>query len=159
MCCFQTPLLLPRLQQAKGGFPGGSVGKESTCNVGACLKYRRPGFDPCVGKSSWRRKWQPTPVFLLGKSHGHRSLTDCSQWGHKRVRRQLNHHLLQAEPSVHYLSSLMVSAGPLKAPAGLSLDGDLLSPRCFRSPFSSSLTLLMLMCPVFQCLKLGSFCL
>ena len=27
-----------------------------------------------VGKIPWRRKWQPTPVFLLGKSHGQRSL-------------------------------------------------------------------------------------
>ena len=31
---------------------------------------RRPGFDPWVRKISWRRKWQPTPVFLPGKSHG-----------------------------------------------------------------------------------------
>ena len=27
-----------------------------------------------VGKNPWRRKWQPTPVFLSGKSHGQRSL-------------------------------------------------------------------------------------
>ena len=31
---------------------------------------RRCGFDPWVGKIPWRRKWQPTPVFLLEKSHG-----------------------------------------------------------------------------------------
>ena len=31
-------------------------------------------FDPWVGKIPWRRKWQPTPVFLPGKSHGQRSL-------------------------------------------------------------------------------------
>ena len=31
----------------------------------------------------WRRKWQPTPVFLLGKSHGQRSLAGYSSWGHK----------------------------------------------------------------------------
>ena len=29
----------------------------------------------------WRRKWQPTPVFLTGKSHGRRSLVGCSPWG------------------------------------------------------------------------------
>ena len=29
----------------------------------------------------WRRKWQPTPVFLPGKSHGWRSLVGCSPWG------------------------------------------------------------------------------
>ena len=33
----------------------------------------------------WRRKWQPTPVFLHGKSHGQRSLVGCSPWGCKRV--------------------------------------------------------------------------
>ena len=34
----------------------------------------RHGFDPWVGKIPWRRKWQPSPVFLPGESHGHRSL-------------------------------------------------------------------------------------
>ena len=31
----------------------------------------------------WRGQWQPTPVLLLGKSHGRRSLVDCSPWGSK----------------------------------------------------------------------------
>ena len=31
----------------------------------------------------WRRKWQPTPVFLPGKSHGQRCLEGYSPWGHK----------------------------------------------------------------------------
>ena len=31
--------------------------------------------------STWRRKWQPTPVFLPGESHGQRSLVGCSPWG------------------------------------------------------------------------------
>ena len=35
-------------------------------------------FDPWVGKIPWRRKWQPTPVFLPGKSHGERSLAGYS---------------------------------------------------------------------------------
>ena len=34
---------------------------------------------------SWRRKWQPTPVFLLGKSHGQRSLAGYSPWGCKEL--------------------------------------------------------------------------
>ena len=34
------------------------------------LQCRSPGFDPWVGKIPWRRKWQPTPVLLPGKSHG-----------------------------------------------------------------------------------------
>ena len=32
--------------------------------------------------SHWRRKWQPTPVLLPGKSHGWRSLVGCRLWGH-----------------------------------------------------------------------------
>ena len=56
-------------------FPGGSDGKS------VCLQCRRPGFDPWVGKIPWRRKWQPTPVPLPGKSHGWRSLGGYSPWG------------------------------------------------------------------------------
>ena len=48
-----------------------------------CLQYGRPGFDPWVGKIPWRRKWQPSPVFLPGKSHGQRNLAGYSQWGHR----------------------------------------------------------------------------
>ena len=39
-------------------------------------------FNPWVGKISWRRKWQPTPVFLPGESHGRKSLVG-SPWGCK----------------------------------------------------------------------------
>ena len=35
-------------------------------------------MDPWVEKIPWRRKWQPTPVFLPGESHGQRSLDGCS---------------------------------------------------------------------------------
>ena len=48
-----------------------------------CLQCRRPGFDSWVGKIPWRRKWQPTPVFLPGVSHGQRSLAGYSPWGCK----------------------------------------------------------------------------
>ena len=41
------------------------------------------------GSTPWRRKWQPTPVFLPGKSHGQRSLAGYSPWGPKRVRLDL----------------------------------------------------------------------
>ena len=33
----------------------------------------------------WRRKWQPTPVFLPGKFHGQRSLLGCNPWGCKEL--------------------------------------------------------------------------
>ena len=49
-------------------------GKESTCQC------RRCELDPWIRKISWRRKWQPTPVFLPGKSHGQRSLAGYSPW-------------------------------------------------------------------------------
>ena len=35
-----------------------------------CLQCRRPGFDRWVRKISWRREWQPTPVFTPGEFHG-----------------------------------------------------------------------------------------
>ena len=50
-----------------------------------CLKCGRLGFDPWVGKIPWRRKWQPTPVFLPGKSHGWRILVGYSSWGRKEL--------------------------------------------------------------------------
>ena len=53
--------------KSQTGFPGGSDGKESACSSG-------PGFNPWVEKIPWRRKWQPSPVFLPGESHGQRSL-------------------------------------------------------------------------------------
>ena len=40
-------------------------------------------FNPWARKIPWRRKWQPTPVFLPGKSHGWRSLAGYSPWGCK----------------------------------------------------------------------------
>ena len=46
-------------------------------------RHRRYRFDPWVRKIPWRRQWQPTPAFLLGKSHGQRSLADYSSKGHK----------------------------------------------------------------------------
>ena len=50
-------------------------------------KCRRHRFDPWVEKIPWRRKWQPTPVFLPGKSHGQKSLAGYSP----RVTKELRH--------------------------------------------------------------------
>ena len=44
---------------------------------------RETWFDPWVMKIHWRRKWQPTPVFLPGESHGQRSLVGYSPWSRK----------------------------------------------------------------------------
>ena len=57
-------------------FPGGSDGKAS-------LQFWRPAFSSWVGEISWRRQWQPPPVFLPGKSHWWRSLVGYSLWGRK----------------------------------------------------------------------------
>ena len=59
------------------GFPGGSEVKASACNAGDL------GSIPGSGRFPWRRKWQPTPVFLPGESHGQRSLVGYSPRGCK----------------------------------------------------------------------------
>ena len=65
------------------GVPGGSVGKESDCNVGHCLQETWVQF---LGQEEplWRRKWQPTPVFFPGESHGQKSLVGYSPWGRRK---------------------------------------------------------------------------
>ena len=63
-------------------FPGGSVGKESTCNARDTGDCR---FDPLVGKILWRRAWQPTPVFLPGEFHGQRGLVGYGPWVHNEL--------------------------------------------------------------------------
>ena len=35
---------------------------------------------------NWRREWQTTPVFLLGKSYGQRNLAGYGPWGHNSRR-------------------------------------------------------------------------
>ena len=60
------------------GFPGGASGKEPTCQRG---RHKRCGLHPWVGKTPWRRAWQPTPLFLLGEPRGQRSLAGDSPWG------------------------------------------------------------------------------
>ena len=50
------------------GLPWWLGGRESACQC------RRRGFDSWVGNIPWRRKWQLTPEFLPGESHGQRGL-------------------------------------------------------------------------------------
>ena len=50
-----------------------------------CRRGQRWGFKPWVWKIPWRRKWQPTPVFLPGESQGQRSLVGYSPRGHKEL--------------------------------------------------------------------------
>ena len=71
-----------RLLEIQLGLPRWRSNKEAACQ---CRRCRRQGFDPWVGKSPWRRKWQPTPVFLPGEFHGQRSLVGYSPRGHKKL--------------------------------------------------------------------------
>ena len=63
-----------RRPKASMGFPGGAGGKELACQCRRCKRHRFHPHFPWVGKIPWRRKWQPTPVFLPGESQGQRSL-------------------------------------------------------------------------------------
>ena len=58
------------------GVPGDSVVKNLPARADV-------GLIPGSGRSPGEGKWQPTPVFLLGKSDGQRSLVGYSPWGHK----------------------------------------------------------------------------
>ena len=61
------------------GFPGVSDDR-------VCPQCERPEFDPWVGKIPWRRKWQPTAVFLPGESHGQRRLVGYGPWGCRELK-------------------------------------------------------------------------
>ena len=65
------------------GFPGGTSGKELTCQY---RKHKRRGFDSWVGKIPWRRKWQPTPVFLPGEAPWTEEPGGLQSMGLQRVR-------------------------------------------------------------------------
>ena len=73
-------------------------GKEFACQC------RRCGFNPWVGKIPWRRKWQPTLVFLSEKSHGQRNLVGYSLWDCKKVGQNL-----ETKPQQQYILSSTVS--------------------------------------------------
>ena len=83
----------------------------STYQVAQTVKrlptMRETRFDPWVGKIPWRRKRQPTTVFMPGKSHGRRSLVDCSPWGRWSRTRLSNFtftfhfHALEKEMATH----------------------------------------------------------
>ena len=60
----------------------GSVVKCPPAMQETCKRCR---FDSWLRKIPWRRKWQPTPVFLPGKSQGQKSLVGYSPWGRKEL--------------------------------------------------------------------------
>ena len=67
------------------------------------VQCRGRRFKSWVRKSPWRRKWQPTPVFLPGKYHGQRSMAGYSPQGRKSRTRLSNlnhHHHIETESSL-----------------------------------------------------------
>ena len=68
-------------------FSGGSDGKASACKAG--------DLSSIPGSRRLLEKWQPTPEFLPGKSHGQSSLVGYSTWGHKEsgMTEQLTHYV------------------------------------------------------------------
>ena len=104
------------------GFPGGATGKEPASQRSTC---KRHGFDPWVGNIPWRRKWQPTLVFLPGESLGWRSLAGYSPRGYKE---------LDTTERLHF-TSLLLSSGSSEGKASACNAGDLGSiPGLGRSP-------------------------
>ena len=81
------------------------------------LEHKRAmsvSFTAMNAVTQWRRKWQPIPVFLPGKSHGQWGLAGCSSWGCKRVGLDLmtkqHHHHSDSDRLTRSWCSLM-SAG------------------------------------------------
>ena len=73
-----------RLPPEFGSYLLRGAGREGTISLIVCIsKSSFPMWEIWVGKISWRRKWQTTPVLLPGKSPGQRSLVGYSSWGHK----------------------------------------------------------------------------
>ena len=108
------------------GFPGRWLsGKEPTCQCGRRSRCR---FDPWVGKTPWRRKWQSTPVFLPGESHGRRGLVGYSPRGRKESDTTERLHLTSPK-------SILGFPGGSEVKASTSNAGDLGSiPGLGRSP-------------------------
>ena len=71
-------------------------GKEFTCQCRRCKRY---SFDFWVRKIPWSRKWQPTPIFLPGKSYGKRSLMGYNPKSCEES--DMTEHTLQKLPHSH----------------------------------------------------------
>ena len=72
-----TPLQYSRLENPMDG------GAWWAAVHGAAKSWTRlSNFTFTLHFDDWRRKWQPTPVFLPGESQGQRSLLGCRLWGH-----------------------------------------------------------------------------
>ena len=111
------------------GIQGNFLGEDSVpfCDTGVLPRWlsdeksayrscKRCGFNPWVRKIPWRRKWQPTPVFLPGKFHRQRSLVGYSPYCHKESDTTEDTHIpeLQAvfiSTDIHFTIAFEVGLG------------------------------------------------
>ena len=117
------------------GLPRWLSGKEPSCQC------RRLRSDPWAGKISWRRKWQPAPIFLPGKSQGLSSLAGYSPQDHRvrhnRVTRQQCTCIYKCSAELCQVLSRSVMSNSLR-PSALQLTR-LLSPWGSRQEYWSGL--------------------
>ena len=115
-------------------FPSGTVVKSPPAMQETCRKHR---FDPWVGKIPWRRKWQPTPVFFPGKSHGQKAWgvtvhgvaeSDTTEHAHSAMK---NKHSWGSKGEVHTFFQLLLLPAHLCHPRMLRA----FSPSYANEPF------------------------
>ena len=98
--CSKLPFLLIKHHLS---FWGASLVAQMVNNLPAMQETQ---VQSLVRKIPWRRKWQPTPVFLSGKPHEQRSLARCSPWGHKES--DMTEQLIDTHPFLSsYLSATL----------------------------------------------------
>ena len=84
-----------RVFQLVLGFPGGPSGKEPALQ---CRRQKRRQFNPWVGKTPWRRAWQPTPVFLPGESPWRKETGGLQSMGSQHIRKHYKLIVLDVAP-------------------------------------------------------------
>ena len=105
------------------GFESQPHGFKSQSKVNG-FRYRRHSFNPWVRKIPWRRKWQPTPVFLGGKSHGQKRLVGYSPRSCKRIGCNLE---TSTKWILHFISNAVLNIrhrGTNKLDKNFSLQGN-----------------------------------
>ena len=94
--CFRG--IICQNQSGFRSFPGSSEVRVSACSAGEL------GLIPGLGRSPGWRKWQPTPVFLPGKSHGQRSLVGYTPQGSKELDMTEQLHFLYSNEKLNIIS-------------------------------------------------------
>ena len=101
--------------KVKSGFPGGAVVKNMSANAGdAGDTGLITGPSHWVKKIPWKRKWQPSPVFLPGKSHRPRSLAGYSPGGCKESDTTEHTHTSQGSNLVFVLVNTQLFQNDIK---------------------------------------------